>query len=358
MTILVEPTAQVNLDHIAQHFSGVLGCSGLAVASEEGSITLIGSDLKAHVTINRREKIQSISLHPTKPLLAIVEGRNSHLSFIDLNNLSAQDTLPFIAKEHWHPNFNLPGACCFTSNGRYLWHIAAYSADDSDNENEERMMEIRLLECDTWHLVDKAIIKDPYGDSHLWLYEAADSEKIALWLVGRHGEQVYWLTKEINHITYTSEFRDMTYPVFSASGQEFLSVDGKGTLSKYQFPDVQLLSVHQLPCLEEQDDNLGFQLCYIGDKRALAVSSKQRLFLLDLAQMTVLDEVVLAGHEPQPISLYYQGITDNIRRWANIRDFKRCGDTIVFIARRDGGYGVTHWKDALFFFTGAALTTH
>ena len=89
MTILVKPSAEIELAHRAYCSAhgmnrGFITAHGLnnghlAFASEEGHVTVVDPNHTIQTTFQRPCKIKGIAVHPTLPLLGIVEGEDNHL---------------------------------------------------------------------------------------------------------------------------------------------------------------------------------------------------------------------------------------------------------------------------------------
>ena len=349
MPILLKPTAQIDLNHRAYLFGGFSKASGYAVASEQGHVTIISPDLNRQSGLKRSEKLQSISIHPTQPLLAIVEGGDSRLNFVDIDGLSTSGNQSVGTDEGWTWNNNPSAACLFSSDGRYLWYGIARSEDE---------IEVRLLECVTWHILSSVVINDPYTQSRMYFHVTGADDKVALWLAaGQDGQQVYWLTPNGVEITCEIEpkLEDTTPPTFSPSGEGLVVICGQNALLKCQFPKVELLAEYQWPDAEEQEEAFSDSLCYVGEDWALAISLSERLFLFDLTQMTVSDEVWIEGHEPKPTLIYYPILTDDGDVCTDIVGFKCVGNMIALVFRRDAGSGHVGWKDSLLFVSIPAL---
>lgn len=77
--------------------------------------------------------------------------------------------------------------------------------------------------------------------------------------------------------------------------------------------------------------------------------------MLDAECTTVLDEVIINGHEPRPAEHYYPRLAGDQQLCTDILFFERLRDVIVFVHRIDGGSGLRGWKDQLLCFSAKAL---
>jgi hypothetical protein len=63
--------------------------------------------------------------------------------------------------------------------------------------------------------------------------------------------------------------------------------------------------------------------------------------------MAVQDEIAIEGHEPRPIGEYFPTLAKETGWATDISWFKRLGDAIVFVHRRDGQSALRDCKDSL-----------
>src|SRR5262245_64379387 len=85
-------------------------------------------------------------------------------------------------------------------------------------------------------------------------------------------------------------------PLFSPSGDEFLTIDEPGSpLERYRYPPAVLLGICECPFAE---DEFGTPPPPLHDSRALARSINGRIAVVDTPSMRVVDALALAAHEP------------------------------------------------------------
>ena len=340
MTIFVKPSAKIELAHRALYSAYGLNSGLLAFASAKGNVTVVGLEHTVQTTFQRPYKIKGIAVHPTLPLLGIVEGEENHLVIVDIDGIVIHQSPPAETDEPLDYDFDGSGSCHFESDGLHLWYARTGLNDD---------IELQWLDPKTWRVVYQLAIDDPYGTSHISLHSTSTPGQIALWLAaGQDGQQVYWLSIGHEGIVCKIEplLEDTMPPVFSPSGDEFLAIDDE-VINKYQFPDVRLAGTYKWA--EDGGEEAGYVLSYINEAEALTNSFKGRLYLLDLATMSLSDEVSLEGHEPQPRPVYYPTLSDDGRKCTNVSGMEKFGDTLIFTFCRHQGENISDWQDTLLF---------
>lgn len=346
MTILIKPSAKIELLHRASYFSHGLNSGLITVAAKSGIVTVISPDLTIQATLKRPHKIKDVALHPSLLLLGLVEDEDNHLLIVDVEGtVTYQSSLPETDEP---PGFDIEGSgsCYFEHDGLHLWYAFARSSDD---------IEIQWLDCNDWRVLHRIVIKDPYGESHVSIHPTGTSERMALWLAGgQDGQQVYWLTAEEAKIVCEIEplLEDTTPPVFSPSGKEFLTIDGDAIINKYQYPGVQSLGTYEW----SGDEEVLNDLFYIDNERAAIISSEGNIFHMDLTAMVLLEEVYIENHEPQPVPVYYPTLSDDGSKCTDISRMEKFGNTLIFVFQREGGQAISSWKDSLLFAPLTALS--
>jgi hypothetical protein len=100
------------------------------------------------------------------------------------------------------------------------------------------------------------------------------------------------------HVIRFPELNETTWPSFSPGGDEFLVISD-GELRRYGYPHGPL-HARMRGLRESKDDNLGDFVYYADAGHALIASLNYRLFLVDVENIQVQDEVVILGHQPHP----------------------------------------------------------
>ena len=215
--------------------------------------------------------------------------------------------------------------CQFDVSGTYLLCSANVSKD---------RVEVQLRETERWSVVGRAVVADPFGQSHASFHPTARSDTWSLWLAaGQDGKCVYWVMRDGGSLRATIEpcLENSLPPLFSPGGDEFLTIDEPGSpLERYRYPPAELLGVCECPFTE---DEFGTSLCYLDNSRALARSINGRIAVVDTQSMGVVDELAIEDHEPRPIEEYYPRVAsdDDKSLCSDISYFKRVGDYLIVV---------------------------
>jgi hypothetical protein len=216
-------------------------------------------------------------------------------------------------------------ACSFDESGDYLWCSRYRSVSE---------IEIQLRETRGWSIIDESVVPDPWHATGCSFYPSGRKDLlIALWLAaGEEGQQVYWLWEDDGKIALRKEpqLRNTIPPVFSPTGAVFWVVDDDARVSRFEYgPMTRTCSFHS-PC----DDTFDHTLACLDEQRAIAGTNNSRIFLVDAMRAEV-EEVIVAGHEPQPLGRYYKELTEEEGLCTDISDLSRLGDTLVMATLSD-----------------------
>jgi hypothetical protein len=338
--MFLKPDGRIDLEHRAYFLRGASHRSVVIAAAEDGQLSILSADLKEMRSSRLSSKVLAVSPHPSERLFAWADGVSGALVVQNLDGSRFLEIPPpqLDGSSNWiKQGFE---DCHFEDDGEYLWLVAPRSAEKC---------EIQLIETKSWALVEKTTVEDPFGGSSSSFHPTGRPALVALWLAaGQDGQQVYWLKRTHTgfSITLEGKLRNTTPPVFSPSSDQVLAVNEDHAICKFDFPKMQLAG---LPLKSEDDENNPFaeSLCYLGDRQVLVSTNEQRIFVVDAVHMSVEAEVSLDGHEPRPIGEYYPRLAKETGLGTDISWFSRLGDVLFFIYRRDGGTGLTGWKDSL-----------
>lgn len=338
----IAPTRSLTLEHRALFLCGAAARPLLAAASDDGDITVVHVDSGDSVRLRTgRRKINAISLHPSKPVLAVTSGEPGRIGILSVDGSVVAEVAP-PRVDDGETNWITPAfdGCLFTSDGNALWCSAPISRGE---------VEIQLRETKAWSIVARTVIEDPFGQSSTSFHDAND-DVAALWVAaGQDGQQVYWMARRAEWCRATAEpcLRNTVPPVFSPRGGDFLVVDDDRRLCRYAYPPRGLIGSCEAP--DGETDPFSEGIHYLDDRRAIANTFNSRIFLIDVPNMRILDEIALAGHEPRPIEHYHPTLRGDKQLCTDISYFARCNDTLVFVYRADRGAGLKGWKDTLMF---------
>jgi hypothetical protein len=307
-------------------------CPPLVLApTEEGRISLCGLTPRPSIArLHAPGKIATVSVHPSLPLLALIERGSRNLRLLRFDGSIAFE-IPAPPLKEGSPEWMSGGYdhCLFDESGRYLWCAASVSTDQ---------IELQLREADGWSVVSRTLVDDPFGASSAgassaMLLPTAEPGTLSLWLAEGHGGGacLYWVARDGVSVRCSPEpsVCDTTPPEFSPSGREFLVIDLVGVVQRFSYPVVEQLGVCESPFGDDQP--FRFSVCYLNNARALAVSLDGRIAVLDTSTMRVVNELIIEGHEPRPAEEhFYPHLAGDRNLCTDIGDVTRLGDYLIF----------------------------
>jgi hypothetical protein len=322
----------------------------LAVAGEGGlSLCRLAPDWGiSHIAVDG--KITVACPHPSKPLLALIQGTPGKLSLIGFDGSPVFEQAaprPPEGSPSWLTGYT---DCHFDASGTYLLCAANVSGD----------VEIQLIETDSWRSVSRTTVEDPFGASLTSFHPTRRQDTWALWLgAGQDGQCVYWLTQDEGKLRATIEPRleNTTPPVFSPSGDEFLAVSEDGaSLKRYRYPRIEEAGTCGNPY--GADDSFGTSVCYLDSTRALVSSFNSRMAIIDTVAMRVVSELIIEGHEPRPAGECYPKLTGDQPLCTDISFIERVGDYLIAVyplyhplePGSNGKLKFEEWRDGLLCF--------
>jgi len=352
MLFLSEAT-RFNLNHRANCIlRGVPSPPLLAPAAKEGRLSLCRLTPEPSILhLSVLDKIAAVCPHPLKPLLAAIEGVSRKLLLLRFDGSPVfQDDAPRL--HQGSPAWMTGGYtdCQFDINGTCLL-CAAHTS--------EGRVEVQLRETARWSVVNRAVVADPFGGSLASFHSTARPETWALWLAaGQDGQCVYWVTHDGGSLRASIEpfLKDTVPPVFSPSGDEFLTIGDRGTLQRYRYPPAELLGVCESPYGDE--DPFDTSLCYLANTRALASSRNGRIAVVDTRTMRVVNELTIEDHEPRPVEEYYPRLAGDRQLCTDVSYIERVGDHLIVVHKLhhplehgpDGRLKFEEWRDGLLCF--------
>jgi hypothetical protein len=350
--MLLKNARFIELDHHVPFLRGAPRQSLYIAAAREGQVTAFGMDFKPRKLGGQYSAIRAISLHPTKPILAVLEGESDKISIVTLDGKTLSAWV--------HPCCE---DCCFDENGDFLLSVG---------HGSRHTVEIQSHETNRWSKVSSADVEDPFGESSCLFSPIGVAGGMSLWLAaGQNGQRVYWLSNDASGVRadLESTLKNTGPSWFSPRGDEFLIITEMHAVQRYQYPQVRLLG--EWPGLDDELDMLGMYLCYLDQSSALVNTDQGRLLVLDLNTMGVTEAIAFStasgeekgremrdeGNGPSKGStpIFLKRMKERRQRqelggWRRASDisfFERLGDVIVFVYRRSDGPGIFEWKDKL-----------
>jgi hypothetical protein len=326
------PDRVVLLDHRAYFLRVAAAQPVLAAVGWEGRIALIGSDFVPREIDRPPTRLRDLCVHPTEPLLGLIEEHNGALSLIDFDGSprgAVAPPSPARRLSMWSPcGFH---SCIFDIDRQHLWCVASESAE---------ALRLQLVRIRGGEVVASLVVEDPFGHSTCSFLPTRMAGVVALWVAaGQDGQKVYWLSRDAYELRADPEpsLEDTWPPVFAPNGREFLVLDEQQRLCRYAFPAGHLLGACEAS--EEDGNAFGVVVSHLDDAHALVSDCEGGMHLVRTETMEVAADVQLIAPE---LSTARPGAPA-----VDIYSFERFGDAIVFIVRRDGGKDLEGWTDAL-----------
>jgi hypothetical protein len=151
-------------------------------------------------------------------------------------------------------------------------------------------------------------VPDPFGEAMPMLLAHPDDDRVVLWVAaGQDGQQTWLLTDDGAAVRAEHLPPDDHAPaLFGPDGAWYLVVDDEA-LRRVAWPGGTELA--SLPWVESGAPGLNVQLLLGG--RAFWSGEEGRIHVIDLATMTAVDEITLAGHPIRPTFELYPGLADD-----------------------------------------------
>jgi WD40 repeat protein len=318
--MLITPFAQLQLPQGCGRCEVTPDGQRIVVASSDGKILVLDQNLITLFEYNIDYSIGDLTISPNGQMLAFTNEVGQLLVMqIDGKSIfeeTAQNYQQMYCK-----------ACLFSADGTLLWNVV---------EIANNKIQIQYRETKRWQVLKRAVLpnKDPY--SYFSLSCHPEKKVIAVWeAAGQDGSWVYWVwdDEEEIRVVEVPELDEKIPPEFHPAGGEFLIVDGLlCKLYRYRFPDCDLMGT---AILEIEKDWFGSYMCYLSDNLAAAKSENNRLFLVDLVSMKVIDEVIFAGHEPRPLQEIYPNLVGDRGICGDLSYIMRAGQDRILSLHRN-----------------------
>ena len=182
-------------------------------------------------------------------------------------------------------------------------------------------------------------VPDPFGGSVLMLGEHPDPACVIAWVAaGQDGQQSWLLTRTGTGIDAAPLPCDDSLPaVFGPAGDWFVTADD--ALVRRGWPGGDLVGSLDFDALGAQDDAPGHDLRVLpGGTHAAWSTGSGRLWVIDLARLVPVEEIVLAGHPVRTTVELYPTLTG---------DHTPCGDLDFAVPGPDGLIVSVHQRRTL-----------
>jgi hypothetical protein len=283
----VAAAATRTLDHDA-YVLRVCG-DGFAVVSRMGELTVLDPALRP---------LRRLDLGGPVADLSIVDGR---WAWIVGGELWLGDPDKGVAQP-------LAGeaACRWTPSGQALWV--------AHGDGDEVRVELRTPEG---QVTREVTVPDEFGDSMVRLRPHPHADAILLWIAaGQDGQQSWLIDARGAGLTATHLPADDCLPAQFGPGGDWLLAAGDDGLAKVSWPDGVELSTLSWADIDPDADRDGTDgpgdcLMALPDGFVSWSTGNGRLRTIDVATMSVVDEIALAGHPVRPVAELYPDLDDD-----------------------------------------------
>ncbi|MEZ4402096.1 MAG: hypothetical protein R3B06_18865 [Kofleriaceae bacterium] len=166
-------------------------------------------------------------------------------------------------------------------------------------EHQGDRVAVTLRDVTTGAVLRDVTVPDPFGGATAMLLPHPDPDAVVVWVAAGQDGQASFLVRDEGRFVSAIEVggRDRLPPVFTPAGDSFLSA-GAAVLELRAWPADQLIDA--LPWSDDEDpvDPEGDELAYLPGGFAAWASAEGRLYVVDLHELAVVDEVFVDGYPP------------------------------------------------------------
>lgn len=277
------------------------------VSGDRQKVTLVDRNLSPKYEYQLPDEINCLAISPKGDMLAAIMANGNHLAIVTAENqLVFEEQLPNPPVKYSHlQNNNGFQDCWFDADRLRFWCMKLI---------EFKEVEIQIRDTNSWQIQRKLLLKDPMGcGSSFSFHPHPENQILALYAAaGQHGQQIYWLYDDGMkiHAVKVPCPDETGPPEFHPAGGEFVVINNYDRqISRFTFPDCNLLGICECPC-HDSDDWFRYSMCYLSDNCVLIDTDRGRMYLIDIDKMELSDELILIGHEPRPYQELYPNIKD------------------------------------------------
>jgi hypothetical protein len=323
--ITVTPLSSIPLSHRALHIASATRSGDIVATDRSGKGTLIEAG-SGTLTPLQLPVAEGVAIHPDGTFLAL--ATDGALLLLDSRTGAVRSSA-----------MGKFDGCHFNPGGDLLWASRRPSED-------EAVLEIRALE--NWEIVARVAMDDPFGQSAFVLCPGADPWSVSVWAAaGQDGQLIYWASHQDGTISVApfDRLRFTTPPSFSSGGGSFIVIAGYGELHHYSHPGGHRHAAMPWP-FEDEDDQMD-GAAFAGDRHALLQSREGHLYLVELAQAVVVEQVVIAGHEPRPVSEIYPSQKSEQHLCTDLSYFSSLGAGMFLSVHHRGAPSIFDWTSEI-----------
>ncbi|MBN1501861.1 MAG: hypothetical protein JW982_17010 [Spirochaetes bacterium] len=318
-----------DLEHRAAYMSSDGENLFFMAASPEGKITVLDHGFRKTAFMDLKRNIADMSADFISGTAAVVFPDTGLISVFDFNFKTVFETAPedkYIS-------------CFFQNSSGILWCIN--KADDSS-------IEFHVYDTVSWKLLSTCRVMNDFINPDCRFSQIPGSKNILLCISGESDERSSHVLNYDNGVISANEMKviaDYIFPEFSPAGNEFLTGD-YGNIYRYVFPEMLPAGFYSY----NWDYGHGDFICYVDENTALFNTSTGRIFTLNTERMILLNEIIIAGHEPEAPALYYPSLSPETEMCTDIMFIRRFGSKAAAVFRRDKNLQADQQKDSLMFF--------
>jgi hypothetical protein len=297
---LVVPRAAVLLDHAGYLLRPT--ANGLAVAATSSAVTLFDAQLSRRNKVVASGAIEDVALSPSGRLAALIDDSGLRLVEVHRDNVRWR----IVGKSY---------ACHFSGTGETLW--VARPAQPSG-------IWLELRETSNGGTIRKVHIADPFVGSAFTLAPHAEAGGILVWIASPDGAaQTIAVVDTPRELVATPlPLHDGYPPEPIPSTSDYLLVRD-AVLERRAWHDHSVRDALHWPWLDDEE----LAVLALSPHRALWASRTGRLHLLDLDDMSYLEELAVSTHPPRPLSTYFP--TDDPRWGTDLQQLCLVGPNLV-----------------------------
>lgn len=276
--------------------------SGLAVAATSAAVTLFDASLARRSKVVATGAIEDVALSPSGRLAALIDESGLRLVEVHRDNVRWR----IVGKSF---------ACHFSGSGEALW--VARPAQPSG-------IWLELRETSNGGTIRKVHIPDPFSGSAFTLAPHASPTGILVWIAAPDGAaQTLSVQDSPRELIATPLPLHDGYPPEPILGTPDYLLVREATLERRGWDDHAVRDSLDWPWLDDEE----LAVLALSPHRALWASRTGRLHLLDLDDMSYLEELAVSTHPPRPLSEYFP--TDDPRWGTDLQQLCVVGPNLI-----------------------------
>ncbi len=278
---------EVTLSHRAYRFAAADN-GACIVSGGSGAVTIFAAPGRAGGEVQVDDTLRGVAAARAGDAFAVLSQADLRIFDVNAARLAS-----------WPGVFD---AAWFAADGS-VWTIRSVDA-------QRCLLEVRVR--DSGDVLATAIVSDPYAGSNCSFHPTRPGWPPSLWLAaGQDGQAIYW-TRWAGDVISVERLEGIDFatpPCVHPDGGEMLLIEDLYDLAVRSRDSGELLRYLTWPY--EDDEFIGSDAYYVSAEHALVSTNGGRLFLVELAGPSIVDEVCVAGHEPKPVRELYPRLDED-----------------------------------------------